>query len=66
MTTDDQGGGTTPRRAELDRETRETRVHVRLALDGTGQVEVATGIGMFDHLITSMAYNGGLDLELQA
>jgi imidazoleglycerol-phosphate dehydratase len=54
------------RRGEVERETRETRVRVVLDLDGSGQGEVETGIGMFDHLLEQIARHGLFDLAVQA
>jgi imidazoleglycerol-phosphate dehydratase len=54
------------RRGEVERETRETRVRVVVDLDGTGQGEVETGIGMFDHLLEQIARHGLFDLSVQA
>jgi imidazoleglycerol-phosphate dehydratase len=48
------------------RSTRETDVTVRLDLDGTGQVEIATGIGAYDHLLGSLAHHGLFDLAIEA
>jgi imidazoleglycerol-phosphate dehydratase/histidinol-phosphatase len=45
--------------------TAETRIRVRLALDGAGQVRVATGAGLYDHLLEQLAFHGGLDLVLE-
>ena len=56
------GGG---RRARLVRATAETRIRVRLALDGAGRVRVATGAGLYDHLLEQLAFHGGLDLVLE-
>ena len=53
------GGG---RRARLVRATAETRIRVRLALDGTGRVSVSTGAGLYDHFLEQLAFHGGLDL----
>jgi imidazoleglycerol-phosphate dehydratase len=55
-----------PRTAMLKRETRETTVTVRLALDGTGATDIATGIGFYDHLLGSLAHHGLFDLEVRA
>ena len=55
----DAAGG---RRARLVRATAETRIRVRLALDGAGRVSVATGAGLYDHLLEQLAFHGGLDL----
>jgi imidazoleglycerol-phosphate dehydratase len=54
------------RRAEVRRETRETKIHVALNLDGSGQSEVETGIGMFDHLLEQIARHGLFDLTVKA
>lgn len=54
------------RRGEIERETRETRVRLVIDLDGTGQGEVETGIGMFDHLLEQIARHGLFDLSVQA
>jgi imidazoleglycerol-phosphate dehydratase len=54
------------RSAELARRTRETSVTVRVALDGEGRSDVATGIGFYDHLLASLALHGLFDLEVRA
>ena len=54
------------RRADIQRETRETSIHVRLDLDGSGEGSVETGIGMFDHLLEQIARHGLFDLSVQA
>lgn len=54
------------RRAEVTRKTRETDIALTLNLDGSGQFEVATGIGMLDHLLESLARHALFDLKLQA
>jgi imidazoleglycerol-phosphate dehydratase len=54
------------RRVRLTRRTRETDVTVDLALDGSGRADVATGIGFFDHLLSSLAHHGLFDLEVRA
>jgi histidinol-phosphate/aromatic aminotransferase/cobyric acid decarboxylase-like protein/imidazoleglycerol phosphate dehydratase HisB len=53
------------RRVRHLRATAETRIHVRLALDGAGRVRVATGAGLYDHLLEQLAFHGGLDLVLE-
>ena len=50
----------------VSRETRETRVSVRLLVAGAGQADVRTGIGFYDHLLTSFAHHGLFDLTLRA
>ena len=52
------------RRAQLVRETSETRIEVRVNLDAALPLQVATGIGFFDHMLAQLARHGGLALEL--
>jgi imidazoleglycerol-phosphate dehydratase len=52
--------------ATRERRTRETTVSVTVDLDGSGQASVATGIGFYDHLLTSLAHHALLDLEVRA
>ena len=54
------------RRVAVTRETRETRISLRLAIDGTGAATIATGIGFYDHLLTSFAHHGLFDLAIEA
>jgi imidazoleglycerol-phosphate dehydratase len=51
---------------EIDRETAETEVHVRLALEGEGSGERITGVGFLDHMLDLLALHGGFDLEVRA
>lgn len=53
------------RTAEIVRETKETSVSLALDLDG-GPVQIDTGIGFFDHMLTAMAFYGRLGLKLTA
>jgi imidazoleglycerol-phosphate dehydratase len=53
------------RTAHVERETRETRVELRLALDG-GPIAIATGVDFFDHMLGAFATHGGLGFELTA
>lgn len=53
------------RTAKLNRATTETTVDVTLDLDGTGRSSVETGVGFFDHLLTSLATHGLFDLEVK-
>ena len=52
------------RTAERERKTRETEVRVRLELDGTGQSDVHTGVGFFDHMLDALARHGMFDLSV--
>jgi imidazoleglycerol-phosphate dehydratase len=57
---------TAPRRdADIKRETKETSINLSLCLDGTGDVQVHTGFGMADHMITLLAFWAGFDLRLE-
>jgi imidazoleglycerol-phosphate dehydratase len=53
------------RTADIGRDTKETRIRVRLDLDGSGAAKVSTGIGFFDHMLDSFARHGGFDLEVE-
>ena len=54
------------RNAEVERNTRETRVRLALALDGTGKHDIETGIPFFDHMLTAFAVHGFFDLTISA
>jgi imidazoleglycerol-phosphate dehydratase len=54
----------TPRTADIERITKESNIQVRLALDGAGKIQVASGIGFLDHLLNSLAFHAGFDLDL--
>ena len=59
-------GPAVARRAERTRETRETRIAVAVDLDGSGAASVATGIGFYDHLLSSLAHHSLIDIEIMA
>ncbi len=54
------------RRAEVSRETNETRVEVAIEIDGRGRAEIATGLGFFDHMLHHVAVHGLMDLTIRA
>jgi imidazoleglycerol-phosphate dehydratase len=54
------------RRARVERRTRETEVVVELALDGSGEYDVGTGLPFFDHMLESFAKHALFDLRLRA
>jgi imidazoleglycerol-phosphate dehydratase len=54
------------RRAEISRETKETKVRVALDLDGTGRTAPHTGVGFFDHMLDLLGRHSLIDLEVQA
>ncbi len=53
-----------PRVAEVERQTKETRVRVTVDLDRISTATVATGLGFFDHMLEQLAKHGGLGLTL--
>lgn len=59
-------GDLAPRGAVVERETRETKIAVRLGLDGSGKTAVRTGLGFFDHMLELFAGHGSFDLEVEA
>lgn len=54
------------REANIERKTKETKIRIRLNIDGTGEAQVETGIGFFDHMLTAFARFAYLDLNLHA
>ncbi len=54
------------RRAAIRRTTRETRIEVRLNIDGSGRFDVQSGIRFLDHMLETVARHGGFDLRVRA
>jgi imidazoleglycerol-phosphate dehydratase len=52
------------RTATLDRQTKESKVHVGVDLDGAGRADVSTGVGFYDHMLTSFARHSLVDLTV--
>ncbi len=57
---------TTARKASVKRETNETRIQLELNLDGTGRIDIHSGIGFLDHMLAQLALHGLFDLTLSA
>ncbi|WP_329102420.1 imidazoleglycerol-phosphate dehydratase HisB [Micromonospora sp. NBC_01699] len=53
------------RTARVERTTNETKVLVEINLDGTGQADISTGVGFYDHMLNQIARHGGFDLTVQ-
>ncbi|MHC4377479.1 MAG: imidazoleglycerol-phosphate dehydratase HisB [Planctomycetota bacterium] len=53
------------RRAQVERATRETRIELRLDLDGSGAADVSTGLGFLDHMLESLTLFSRFDLRLR-
>lgn len=54
------------RSATVQRETKETQISVTVKLNGSGDADVSTGIGFFDHMLTHLAKHGGFDISVHA
>jgi imidazoleglycerol-phosphate dehydratase len=54
------------RSANISRQTAETKVELKLNLDGTGHAHIRTGVGFLDHMLTLLAKHAVIDLEIEA
>jgi imidazoleglycerol-phosphate dehydratase len=54
------------RRVSLTRRTRETEIDITLDLDGAGRAAIGSGIGFYDHLLSSLAHHGLFDVDIRA
>jgi len=54
------------RKAEVSRDTKETRISVKLDLDGAGEASIATGVPFLDHMLEQVARHGVFDLAVSA
>jgi imidazoleglycerol-phosphate dehydratase len=66
MTTGMTGATSGGRRARIERKTSESQVLVELAIDGSGDFDVSTGIGFFDHMLGQLGKHGLFDLTVRA
>jgi imidazoleglycerol-phosphate dehydratase len=55
-----------PRKAELERKTKETNIRISLNLDSTATPEINTSLPFFDHILYSMSFHGGFFLKIDA
>jgi len=60
------GGNGVPRKANITRRTKETKIKLNLNLDGSGKSSINTTVGFLDHMLTLLAAHGRFDLELKA
>lgn len=54
------------RSAQINRQTSETQIQLNLELDGSGQCDIQTGVGFFDHMLELLARHGLFDLKVEA
>ncbi len=54
------------RKAEVNRKTKETKISLKLDLDGSGKHSIHTGVPFFDHMLSLLAHHSRMDLSLKA
>lgn len=50
----------------VNRSTKETTIEIKVNLNGSGKININTGVGFFDHMLNLMAFHGGIDLDIKA
>ena len=65
MTPKEDAQPVAPRTASLARDTTETRISIKLTIEGSGQYKISTGIRFFDHMLELFTRHGAFDLELK-
>jgi imidazoleglycerol-phosphate dehydratase len=63
---DIMNASSSPRRATVERKTRETQIAVSVDLDGSGRCELASGVPFLDHMLEQIARHGVIDLTVRA
>lgn len=53
------------RKGEITRKTRETDIYVSLELNGSGESDISTGIGFFDHMLTALSKHSGISMKIK-
>jgi imidazoleglycerol-phosphate dehydratase len=53
------------RQAQLRRQTKETEIDIELCLDGSGKYDIETGIGFFDHMLSTLVVHASFDLKIR-
>lgn len=54
------------REAQIERNTNETKIKLKINLDGSGKTDIKTGVGFFDHMLNLLCFHGNIDLDLNA
>jgi imidazoleglycerol-phosphate dehydratase len=58
--------GDMKRRAEIVRETKETKIKVSIDVDGSGKSTISTGVGFFDHMLEAFSKHSAMDINVEA